>query len=950
MARKWSDFFRALHTILSRKRWQRLGFILLLGWAIALAGPILWRFPVQAQANPVALVEQGQQQFEAGQYPAAVTSLETAIAAFDPQTQSLQQAITFSNLALVYQASGDWDAAESALQNCFSLLDVTPNAIATDTLPTLSTEKLRILASALNVYGKGLLQKGNPDRALTVWQQTERAYTAVGDREGQLTSQTNQLQALQSLGRFQQADALAGTIQEIINAQPNSTVKAKGLLNLGNIKRAMGQLGPSQATLKEALAIAQTLDQPALTSTLQLSLGTTYHALGNRDKERLVSINRQGIPLWICSLQDLPDTLSPENYQTALDYYQAAAGHAPNQVAANLNTLAVFQARNQLATETAWQTWRSIEQQLPAMRPSRAQVYAHIALAKQGACLNLSRRRVQDSGAIAPATEDAILPQTIQSLLETAIAIAQDLDDSVAASYALGNLGSWYEVVTTLYSQAADNVLSEKSFNSDLLGRQTARELTEQALFLAQPSDLPDIAFQWQWQLGRLDEAEGKEADAIVHYQQAAKTLDSVRGNLLTIDSDVQFSFRDNVEPLYRELVDLLLRPENPSPEVLEEAVQSIDTLQLAELENFLQCSLSVAQLDQEFIDETAATLYGIVLKNRVELILRIPDESPQGYKLDRKRYNISQKDLEADLVSLQAKLPDPTQRKAVENLTQEIYNGIIRPFKEALETDLDFEESHIKTLALVLDGALRNLPFSMLYDGERYLVERYATVVVPSLKLLEPEPLSRNISLFVGGVSESVEHPISRNSLPILANVTEEINAIKNIFPNNVLLIEELTKKQLTENLKQQTFQVVHIAAHGEFSSDPERTFILLKEEALYARELDNLLRIQNTTEDSVKMLVLSACTTAAGDKRAALGLAGLTVRSGSRSTLAALFEVEDDAAPPLMQHFYQSLRDDPELSKAEALRQAQIKLLDDPTLRRPVYWAPFILVGNWL
>ncbi|MEM8605223.1 MAG: CHAT domain-containing protein, partial [Cyanobacteria bacterium P01_H01_bin.121] len=781
--------------------------------AIVITAPILVQVPVQAQTNPVVLVEQGQQQFRGGQYSDAVASLEQAIAAFEAENQALQQAITLSNLALVHQASSDWGAAEDALQRCFALLGVAPHAIATAFLPTLSTEQFHILASALNVYGKGLLQKGDPDLALEAWQQAEQAFTAVGDREGQLTSQINQLQALQSLGRFQQADALADDIKAIIDIQPNRIIKAKGLLNLGNIERAIGHLRESQATLEAGLAIAV---EPELFSTFQLSLGTTQHALGNRDKERLVSINRQGTPPWVCSLEDLPDTVDPQHYATALEHYKTAAAYAPNQVAADLNSLAVFQARNELDTAAALQTWYSVEQQLPAMGQSRAQVYAHIALAKQGACLNQSHQRMRDHGETSPpaSTEDAIPQKTIQALVETAIAISQKLQDPVATSYALGNLGGWYEALAMLDRQAEDNALSEqtKSSESDLTWYEKARELTEQALFLAQPSDFPDIAFQWQWQLGRLDEVEGKEEEAIVHYKQAAKTLESVRGNLLTIDSDVQFSFRDNVEPLYRELVDLLLRREALSPGGLKEAIQFIDTLQLAELENFLQCSLSTARLDEDVIDQSAATLYGVVLKDRVEMILRLPDESLQNYKLF-----VAQEDFEKVLTNFQVDLKRPSGVGQARKTAGVLYQQLIQPLETALDADGSIEESEIKTLTLILDGSLRSLPFSVLHDDERnrYLVERYSTVFVPSLNLVEPEPLSRNINLFTGGISQSVKHPFREGDFTALTNVEREIEILQEIFPGDILFNEALNQDQLTKKLTQKSFPIVHLATH---------------------------------------------------------------------------------------------------------------------------------------
>jgi CHAT domain-containing protein len=93
----------------------------------------------------------------------------------------------------------------------------------------------------------------------------------------------------------------------------------------------------------------------------------------------------------------------------------------------------------------------------------------------------------------------------------------------------------------------------------------------------------------------------------------------------------------------------------------------------------------------------------------------------------------------------------------------------------------------------------------------------------------------------------------------------------------------------------------------------------------------------------------VLSACQTASGDDRAALGLAGLAVRSGARSTIATLWSVNDAAAAVLMTSFYQELAK-PGTTKAEALRRAQLSTLSNPQFKSPYYWAPFILVGNWL
>jgi CHAT domain-containing protein len=95
--------------------------------------------------------------------------------------------------------------------------------------------------------------------------------------------------------------------------------------------------------------------------------------------------------------------------------------------------------------------------------------------------------------------------------------------------------------------------------------------------------------------------------------------------------------------------------------------------------------------------------------------------------------------------------------------------------------------------------------------------------------------------------------------------------------------------------------------------------------------------------------LLVLSACRTAAGDRRAALGLAGVAVRAGARSTIASLWSLDDDSGAAMMQAFYQELQQ-PQMSKAEALRRAQRSLLADPRYAAPRFWAPYVLLGNWL
>ncbi len=69
-------------------------------------------------------------------------------------------------------------------------------------------------------------------------------------------------------------------------------------------------------------------------------------------------------------------------------------------------------------------------------------------------------------------------------------------------------------------------------------------------------------------------------------------------------------------------------------------------------------------------------------------------------------------------------------------------------------------------------------------------------------------------------------------------------------------------------------------------------------------------------------------------------------------RSTLATLWGANDEATADLMGKFYDTLAADAGISKAKALRAAQLSLLEEPNSQysHPYYWAPFVLVGNWL
>jgi len=339
-------------------------------------------------------------------------------------------------------------------------------------------------------------------------------------------------------------------------------------------------------------------------------------------------------------------------------------------------------------------------------------------------------------------------------------------------------------------------------------------------------------------------------------------------------------------------------------------------------------------QIDQ--VDATAAVVYPIILPDRVDVILSLPNQPLRHQAIPVLQTQVEQtlKDLRRELINQESTAFLP--------LAQQIYNWVIRP---ALS---DLSQHSIKTLVFVLDGRFRDLPIAALHDGQRYLVEDYAVAVAPSLQLVDVKPLKREqLSVLLAGLSQSRKSRLGFSSLP---SVETELTQISQQLTHQLLLNEAFSSRTLEQALINFSGPIVHLATHGEFSSNPEDTFILTWDKQLTITELADLLQQRNLKQkQAVELLVLSACRTAIGDNRATLGLAGMAVRAGARTTIGSLWYVSDEATTTLMITLYQKLANK-SLPKAEALRQAQLVMIKRNDYQHPYFWAPFILVGNWL
>ncbi|NJK55134.1 MAG: CHAT domain-containing protein [Pleurocapsa sp. SU_5_0] len=847
----------------------------------------------------------------------------------------------------------------------------------------------------LSLQAQQLYQTGELASAAVAWQKAAKAFESQGDRLGKTKSLINQAQVLQDLGLYPRActtllqafnleDIQCNTaqveqlIQLVQIKQPTkiTLVEGIGLRSLGIILQKKGMLTQAQKIMEFSLIGTSNTSESGATL---LALGNIHQALGNQIRDR-----------WdyeyiteIIDRQDPNNALKP--YLTALKTYSQVARDPHTQLLTqtqtqlnHLSLLIELEAWWQQQTQRRIQSWQRLNQ------GTSVEVAEKFSAVLSAELKDKTSKLITEIGANLPqlpATHQGIYAQinyaqsltrlqqttTVESILQKALQQAQLIKDRRGESYALGYLGQNYGRQGKLTQGIA---------------------LTNQALAVAEAQnvnhDAREVSYLWQSQLGLLLEQSGRREEAIASYTSAFNTLQSLRTDLNTNNQIVQFNFRQEVKPVYLRLANLLLSDHQQASlnksvtasnttntadqNNLELARQVIESLQLAELDNFFQdpCSPTAdLAITIDDLDPQAAVIYPIVLSDRLEVIL-----SMAGQPLKLFTTNVSGKEVDLTLDALYDSLYNQSinnsavnifsttplnPREVTENTQallpnlQEIYRWLIKP----LESELN--SNQIETLVFILSGKLQNVPMAALYDGKQYLLEKHSVVLAPSLQLLNTQSKPRNkLKVLAAGLSQQVE--IQGEIFPALNNVPEELKQIETIFPRSRQLLDrEFTAEKIREQLKAD-FPIIHLATHGVFSSDPQQTFLVTGDRNVI--DLDAFSTLLNSSNTKPELIVLSACDTATGDERAVLGLAGVAVRSGS-STIASLWSVEDGSTSKLMSQFYRQLLN-PATKKVDALQQAQLSLIEslraNPPLSElkqlpphPYYWAAYVLVGNW-
>ncbi|MDG2991209.1 CHAT domain-containing protein [Candidatus Synechococcus calcipolaris G9] len=367
-----------------------------------------------------------------------------------------------------------------------------------------------------------------------------------------------------------------------------------------------------------------------------------------------------------------------------------------------------------------------------------------------------------------------------------------------------------------------------------------------------------------------------------------------------------------------------------------------------------------ILALIAEQTGQKPALIYVLSRPQQVELLLVMPEGEP----IHRPIRGVSQVELTSVVQSFANQVRDPRLTETTSYLApaQQLYQWLIGPLRE----DLDAQD--INTLVFSLDATTRGIPMAALHDGQQFLVENFSTGLVPSMSLMDPRYRDiRQGRILAMGAEEFVDQsPLP--AVPIeLAQITQDLGG------GVEFINEQFTIPNLQAERRRQSFNVIHLATHGEFNpGSPDDSFIVFSDGRLTLNDMPNL----RLDRSDIELLTLSACRTAAGDNNAELGFAGLAVQSGIKSALASLWYVSDEGTLALMTEFYRQLNTAP--IKAEALRQAQIGMINgtvqvrdnelqsvrgeagiplpatitrgvsDRTLTHPYYWAAFTMIGS--
>lgn len=567
-----------------------------------------------------------------------------------------------------------------------------------------------------------------------------------------------------------------------------------------------------------------------------------------------------------------------------------------------------------------------------------------------------------------------------------AIAINRQLGDRVQLGKSYSNLGHLFKI-----QQKPE--LAILFYKHCLINREIAR-LQPSALSTPQPDAYSITVAQTYRLLGEKLLKQGRIAEAqramdLLKVEELQGYLQNVPGNQRTAkgieivpgEQVVEQRLKptvDNVVALGKELSKLRkIPPEKRSPQQSQRLQQLVTQQQqiLEAFNKFLTSPTVTTQLqkisqtarqqnlDLESINairddlarlpQKSAVIYPLVLKDSLELVLVTPESPPI-----HRTVAVSEAQLHQTITNFRQALVNPS--RDVKTPARQLYNWLIQPLAPELK------QAQTQTILYAPDGKLRYIPLSALYDGQQWLVERFSINQITAASLINLNtPPQKELRILAGAFTQGSyqvalgNRNVAFSGLPFAAI---EVETLASQFPHTKTLLDQAFSPEITVP-QMDDYTIVHLATHAAFVSGmPEESFILFGN-----GDRVNLRNIATWSLPRVDLVVLSACETGLGGKlgngQEILGFGYQIQKTGAKSAIASLWVVDDGGTQMLMSAFYSQLSTG-NLTKSQALQQAQIALITGKlpanqkslalpnigSLNHPYYWASFILIGNGL
>jgi CHAT domain-containing protein/uncharacterized protein HemY len=772
-------------------------------------------------------------------------------------------------------------------------------------------------AEQLNAVAQSYRNLTEFPKAIEIYLKAEKVYQELGDRAGEGRNLKNiaevrlaQGQTREALVLFEQASTIYRDLANAANAKPSDrNTLASILVGQGSLYTSLSQYPKALNTLQEARSIYQSLGDATGEGVALMFTGAVYSQLG--EPEKVLELFRK-LPKSITSIPQI------QKMQQSL-------------IAA-------------LSTN-------------PSLKDPQAQLKSTLSLLeffKQSGNRAYEASMLSQLGSIYSGLNQA--SQAIASL-QQALDIYRDIGDQAGIGSALYSLGLTY----TLSDQ------NDKAFQSFQASIPYAREVGDR-----------NRESKLVGNLGLLIKSQYPEL-AIAFYKQSVNLTESIRKELRALSLEQQKTYQQTVAANYRVLATLLLEKGR-----VMEALQVLDLLKVQELQDYLQnvkgnerTAQGIYLLSEESSQVQAITaqpinsinplvegnqkiaqqllqipptelnrvpdylqklpqgnalLYPLLLSDRIELILFIPNKPPI-----HRSVAIKEADLNQLIIDFKAGLRDADSLDVLEPATK-LYNLLIKP----IEADL----ADTNTILYAPDGLLRYIPIAALYDGKQWLVEKYRVnnLIAYSLSDFTQKP-QRQLRILAGAFG-GAQNTTKFGQVALPATVTE-VQSISDALPDTTKLVANDFSRKATE-AQMQNKNIVHLATHAEFNAGkPEDSFLIFGNgDKVLLSEMKDL------PMSNVDLIVLSACQTGVGKLGNGIEILGFgyqVQRAGAKAAIASLWQVSDEGTQALMQAFYNDVKQG-DRSRAESLRQAQITTLRSKNFSHPYYWSAFILISNGL